>query len=109
MYNIHTSLGGELKLIKFANTTEEKVSLLELLKSLDRDTIGTLETCVTKKIKGVKYPIFEIVLGDLRLFYIQSKGDICILHIARKQKNKTELKDVKKAEMRAGSILKKIN
>ena len=106
MVYLHDSLGGEQKLIDFGKTREEQIHLMGLLDSLKKDTLETLEIYDTKKIKGVKVPIFEIILKDLRLFYIQNKEDICIIHISHKQKNKTERKDIHTAESWAIRYLK---
>ena len=48
--------------------------------------------------------IYEVIKGSLRVFYTSYDGDIYIVHICRKQKNKTELKDIKLAEKRAKEI-----
>lgn len=105
MVYFHTTLKGEESLLNFTNSKEEKTDLTELLAALQVDTIGTLEIEDTKKIKTLKAPVFEIRKNNLRIFYIQSKEDICLIHISRKQKNKTEKKDLKILKKRLQDFL----
>ena len=101
---LHNALGEINDILKFANNEREKTDILELLLSLIKDTQGTLESSKIKKIKAVDVKIYEVIKGSLRVFYTSYDGDIYIVHICRKQKNKTELKDIKLAEKRAKEI-----
>ena len=78
-------------ILKFTNNEREKTDILELLLSLIKDTQGTLESSKIKKIKAVDVKIYEVIKGSLRVFYTSYDGDIYIVHICRKQKNKTEI------------------
>lgn len=101
---LHNALGEINDILNFANNKREKTDILELLSSLQKNAQGTLESSKIKKIKAVEVKIYEIIKGSLRVFYIPYGGDIYIVHICRKQKNKTELKDIKLAEKRAKEI-----
>ena len=91
-------------ILKFANNEREKTDIIELFLSLKKNAKGTLESSRIKKIKAVDVKIYEIIKGSLRVFYTSYGGDVYIVHICRKQKNKTELKDIKLAEKRAKEI-----
>ncbi|WP_288481163.1 type II toxin-antitoxin system RelE/ParE family toxin [uncultured Clostridium sp.] len=101
---LHSALGEINDILKFANNSRERTDILELFLSLEKNAQGTLESSKIKKIKAVEVKIYEIIKGSLRVFYTAFDGDIYIIHICRKQKNKTELKDIKLAEKRAKEI-----
>ena len=101
---LHNALGEINDILKFANNEREKTDIIELFLSLKKNAKGTLESSIIKKIKAVDVKIYEVIKGSLRVFYTSYDGDIYIVHICRKQKNKTELKDIKLAEKRAKEI-----
>lgn len=94
-------------LVGICVNSNEKASILELLKSLSKDVQGTLKTEDTKKIKGLKgvKKAWEIRKGNIRIFYTSQGNDIHIIHACRKQKNKTEKTDLAIVESR----IKKFN
>ena len=100
----HSSIKGIDDLLSFANNKDEEAALLQILSSLEKDPVSTLKLYKTKKIKGIDAKAFEIIKGSLRIFYSYKGEKIVILHIARKQKNKTEQKDLKIVEKRAKEI-----
>lgn len=91
-------------LISCTKTVNDKVSIIALLNSLERDTLATLEVKTTKKMKGTKNKLYEIIEDSMRIFYCQQDEDITIVHFCYKQKNKTEKKDVDIADKRAGEL-----
>ena len=101
---LHNALGEINDILKCANNEREKTDIIELFLSLKKNAKGTLESSRIKKIKAVDVKIYEIIKGSLRVFYTSYGGDVYIVHICRKQKNKTELKDIKLAEKRAKEI-----
>ncbi|MGL4914344.1 MAG: type II toxin-antitoxin system RelE/ParE family toxin [Romboutsia sp.] len=101
---LHNALGEINDILKFANNKKERTDIIELFISLKKNVKGTLESSRTKKIKAVDVKICEIIKGSLRVFYTSYGEDIYIVHICRKQKNKTELKDIKLAEKRSKEI-----
>lgn len=104
MFYIHNALRGMDGILSFTKTTRDKVLMLELINSLAKDTLGTLETQTTKKMRATKNRISEISLESMRIFYCQQGADICIVHLSYKQKNKTEKKDVSIADKRVGEL-----
>ena len=101
---LHNALGEINDILKFTNNKKEKTDIIELFGSLKRNPQGTLESSRIKKIQAVDVKIYEIIKGSLRIFYTYFDGDMYIVHICRKQKNKTELKDIKLAKKRANEI-----
>lgn len=101
MVYIHKALRGMNGILSFAKTKNDKVRLVAILAELTEDTLGTLEIKTTEKIKGTKNKVSEIILGSMRIFYVQEGADICIVHLSYKQKNKTERKDIETADNRA--------
>lgn len=104
MYYIHDSLRGMNELISCTKTINDKVSIIALLNSLEKDTLATLEVKTTKKMKGTKNKFCEIVEDSMRIFYCQQGEDITIVHFCYKQKNKTEKKDIDIADKRVGEL-----
>ena len=103
MLNFHKSLKG----MSAAKTNEERVNLRELFESLNADLNTTLKEETIKKIKGLSVSAWEIIVGNLRVFYVYDTPGITVVHISRKQKNKTEKPDLKIVEKRAKEILNK--
>ncbi|CEP46412.1 Phage-related protein [[Clostridium] sordellii] len=104
MVRLHNSIGRIENLLSFSNNKDERAAIAQILKRLGQDHVSALKMYKTKKIKAINIKAFEIVKGDLRIFYSYKGEDLVILHIARKQKNKTEQKDLKLVEQRAKSI-----
>lgn len=97
MLQTYRTSGGKDVILDFINKQERRIknSLIGLLIELDEDTLGTLGTLKTKKIKPTN--LLEIIVGDIRMFYVVNGNEICILHICYKQKNKTEKSDINRA------------
>jgi phage-related protein len=104
MFYIHDALRGMNGILSFTKTNTDKVLIFELLDSLGNDTLATLESETTKKMRATKNKVAEISLASMRIFYVQQGSDICIVHLSYKQKNKTERKDISIADKRAGEL-----
>lgn len=102
MILLDTSLGGMNAIFKNVKASKcESVNIISLFEFLKYDSIDQLQCLDTKKIRGTKNSLFEIREGSIRLFYIIKDNNIVILHVCRKQKNKTEKKDKNLADKRA--------
>jgi len=104
MIYIHKALRGVDGVLSFARTKEDRVKLSGLYDALKIDTLGTLEVHTVEKMKATRNTIYEITLKSMRIFYVQEGSDICLVHLSYKQKNKTEKKDIKTADNRAGQL-----
>lgn len=108
MIKFHKSMAYK-EMIDICVTKEEKANILELLFSLSKNTISTLNMENVKKLKGkgfVKLKAFELKKGGIRIFFTIMGQDICIVHVARKQKNKIEKKDLDLVKKRLKQIYK---
>lgn len=87
----------------------EKVAIVNLMKALSEDLTNTLEIESVKKIRGKeisKLKAFEIKKGHIRIFFTYIDEGICIVHATRKQKNKTEINDLKLLKQRLKTLHK---
>lgn len=104
MLYLHNSIGRIENLLSCAKTKDEKAAILQIVNGLTVDPQSILKTHQIKKIKGIDAKVFEIIKGNLRIFFTYRGKDIIILNVTRKQKNKTEQKDLKLVEKRAKDI-----
>lgn len=107
MVYLHKALRGKNTILdsKLCKSKIDEAYLFVLIESLEEDILLTLKTYDTRKIKGSKHNVCEIKLGKLRILYILVQNDIYILHVFKKQKNKTEKMDINCAEKRAKETL----
>lgn len=93
MVKYHYALDGAAAIIEIAEDQKEKAILLELLKELLKDTIGTLE--INKNnitpLKGFCERVFELRKPrDYRIFYVLRGEEMIILDVIKKKKNYLE-------------------
>lgn len=108
MIKFHKSMAYK-EMIDICVTKKEKTSMLELLFSLSENTNLTLEIENIKKLKGksfAKLKAFELKKGVIRIFFTTIGQDIYIVHVARKQKNKTEKNDLDLVKKRLKEVYK---
>lgn len=70
------------------------------MENLDKNGLEYLTT------RTIEMPVREIKVHNLRLFYMVYQEYIIILHIAKKEKNATELPDKRLAIKRSKKVLK---
>lgn len=61
--------------------------LLERIETNDRDFLNSISKPLRGRIKEIRF-------GSYRLIYIVSNDDVYVLHIFKKEKNKTEKTDI---------------
>ncbi|MCQ4699175.1 type II toxin-antitoxin system RelE/ParE family toxin [Paeniclostridium sordellii] len=104
MVSLHNSIGRIENLLSFAKTRDERAAILHIVNGLQTDANSIFSSHKIKKIKGINGKAFEIIKGNLRIFYTTKNNVIIILHISRKQKNKTEQKDLNLVEKRVKNM-----
>lgn len=104
MMLFHNSIGGMKNLLSFTNSTDEEAALTQVIVGLNSEPETILRTHSIKKFRGVGANVFEIKKNKLRICYMFKDGNIIILHAFRKQKGKTEKKDLEIIRKRAKDI-----
>lgn len=72
-----------------------------ILEELEKAGLAALDVVETRKLRG---KIIEVKFGQNRFIYVAEANSIYILHACRKQKNKTEQKDMEIAIKRAKEL-----
>ncbi|MFR2529632.1 MAG: type II toxin-antitoxin system RelE/ParE family toxin [Clostridium paraputrificum] len=94
MISLHNSIGGIKNLLSFTNSKDEEAALNQVILGLNSEPETIFRTHSIKKFKGIGANVFEIKKNKLRICYMFKDGNIVILHAFRKQKGKTEKKDL---------------
>lgn len=68
----------------------EKIKATKVLERIERNNIELL-TEIGEPLRG---KIYEVRSGDSRFGYVVNKNDVYILHAFKKEKNKTESRDL---------------
>lgn len=109
VYN-YQSDGGSDKIMNYINhlPSSEKAAGHDIIRDLENNNVGILDLLNTRHLYK---KLYEIKFGDHRLMYVlDGPDDIYLLHACKKQKNKAEKVNLKKAKDRAkelGKVLEK--
>ena len=99
----HT-VGGKNVILDYIESlpVRQKVIALEIRKKIREEGILALNVLSTRHIRG---KLYEIRFSNQRIFYvILNENSIYFLHICKKEKNKTEVNDLRLATRRAKEL-----
>lgn len=99
----YTTKGGKNVILNYIDSlpNDIKVIAYNIRKVISRDGMIAFEALNTRKLKG---KLYEIKFSNQRIMYvIKNINSVYFLHICKKQKNKTENKDLELAIKRAKS------
>lgn len=100
----YSTAGGKNVILQYIERLPIKLKIEAYLirQNIVTDGLKAFEILDTRHLKG---KIYEIRFSNQRIMYlIKDKDNVYFLHICKKQKNKTESKDLQKAIQRAREL-----
>ena len=77
---------------------QDRAKILRALKGLEDDKTNSRGALWTKLLRK---PVWELKVGHIRILYMISNGEVCILHMILKKSKKIEQSDITLAVKRA--------